>query len=111
MHLPAPDEEMTNGCSLPAVGSLQFQVLHTPGHSPGSVCLHEKREALLFCGDLLFAGSVGRTDFPGCSVNDMMESLGKVVELPPGTACFPGHMGSTTIGHERQHNPFLAPFR
>lgn len=110
LSLPAPDKDLSEGDVLP-VGQLQFQVMHTPGHSPGSVILWEEAEGFVFCGDLLFEGSVGRTDFPGCNVDDMMASLGRIVGLPASTVCFPGHMGQTTVSREREHNPFLASFR
>lgn len=87
---------------FPAFG---FRVLETPGHTPGSVCI--LAGDLLLSGDTLFAGSCGRTDFPGGSMADMRESLAALAQLPPGTKVIPGHGPSTTIGHEVANNPFM----
>lgn len=87
------------------VGSLQVEVLHTPGHTPGSVCLR-CRDAL-FTGDTLFAGSMGRTDFPGGSEEDMMTSLKRLGSLEGDYQVFPGHNEPTTLDRERQGNPYL----
>lgn len=98
-----------------AVGPLRFRVLATPGHSPGGVCyLHEPapdeaRPPVLFSGDTLFRASIGRTDFPGSSWADMEASLRRLAALPPGTVVLSGHGEPTTIGAERELNPFLAP--
>jgi hydroxyacylglutathione hydrolase len=104
-------------------GSLQAQVIHTPGHTPGSICLYmpadipaanagEKQasrgNASLFAGDTLFAGSIGRTDLWGGSFEEIMRSLrGKLLELPDDTVVYPGHGEATQIGKERETNPFL----
>ena len=82
-----------------------FQVLETPGHTPGSVCI--KTGDLLLSGDTLFAGSCGRTDFPGGSMADMRKSLASLAKLPPGTKVIPGHGPSTTIAREVATNPFI----
>lgn len=82
-----------------------FEVLETPGHTPGSVCI--KIGALLLSGDTLFAGSCGRTDFPGGSMADMRKSLAALAKLPAETQVVPGHGPSTTIGYEVAHNPFM----
>ena len=87
---------------FPAFG---FEVLETPGHTPGSVCV--KTGALLLSGDTLFAGSCGRTDFPGGSMADMRRSLASLAKLPPETAVVPGHGPSTTIAREVASNPFI----
>ena len=89
-----------------AIGDIAFRVIQTPGHSPGGVCyLHENH---LFCGDTLFYGSVGRTDFPGCSHEQLISSIAdKLLNLPDETICYPGHGPTTTIGFERTNNPFL----
>ena len=87
------------------LGSLQVEVLHTPGHTPGSVCLR-CRDAL-FTGDTLFAGSMGRVDFAGGSGEDMMASLKRLGELEGDFRVFPGHNGFTTLDRERQRNPYL----
>ena len=87
------------------LGSLQVEVLHTPGHTPGSVCLR-CRDAL-FTGDTLFAGSMGRTDFPGGSEEDIMASLKRLGGLEGDYKVFPGHNVFTTLAWERQNNPYL----
>jgi hydroxyacylglutathione hydrolase len=90
-------------------GSLKASVLHTPGHTEGSVCLYFPAEKKLIAGDTLFAGSIGRTDLPGGSFDKIIDSLqGKVLALPDETVVVPGHGPLTTIGEERESNPFLA---
>ncbi|MBR2188979.1 MAG: MBL fold metallo-hydrolase [Eubacterium sp.] len=85
-----------------------FQVLHTPGHTPGSCCFYFPEEQVLISGDTLFQGSCGRTDFPSSSMSDMMESLRRLAgELPDETAVYPGHNASTTIRDEKRWNPFI----
>ena len=97
-----------------AAGALRFRVLATPGHSPGGVCyLHEPAPGedgppVLFSGDTLFRGSIGRTDFPGSSWSDMAASLLRLAGLPPGTVVLSGHGPPTTVGAERELNPYLA---
>lgn len=84
------------------------QMLHTPGHTKGSCCYYLKDEAVLFSGDTLFYGSVGRTDFPGGSTAEIVRSLHRLVDsLPEETEVFPGHDASTTIGYEKRYNPFV----
>jgi glyoxylase-like metal-dependent hydrolase (beta-lactamase superfamily II) len=84
------------------IGDLVFDVLHTPGHTEGSVCLYEERHALLLAGDVLFAGSYGRTDLPGGSDSDMVASLARLArDLPDDVRVLPGHGPETTIGRER----------
>jgi hydroxyacylglutathione hydrolase len=92
------------------VGKIGLKVLHTPGHSPGGICLYG--DGKVFTGDTLFVGSVGRTDFPGCSWEVMEASIRKKLYTLPGeTAVYPGHnygsSPSSTIQHERRHNPFV----
>jgi hydroxyacylglutathione hydrolase len=90
------------------VGGLEATVMHTPGHTEGSVCLYFPAEQKLIAGDTLFAGSIGRTDLPGGSFEKIMESLhGPVLALPDETLVVPGHGPVTTIGEERETNPFL----
>ena len=90
------------------VGGLEATVLHTPGHTEGSVCLYFPAQQKLIAGDTLFAGSIGRTDLPGGSFEKIMESLhGPVLALPDETLVVPGHGPLTTIGEERETNPFL----
>jgi glyoxylase-like metal-dependent hydrolase (beta-lactamase superfamily II) len=89
-------------------GSLVANVLHTPGHTEGSICLYFPQEKKLIAGDTLFAGSIGRTDLPGGSFDKIMRSLHlKLLELPDETEVVPGHGPITTIGTERETNPFL----
>ena len=89
-------------------GSLQASVLHTPGHTEGSICLYFPLEKKLIAGDTLFAGSIGRTDLPGGSFEKILDSLhGQLLTLPDETVVVPGHGPLTTIGQERESNPFL----
>jgi glyoxylase-like metal-dependent hydrolase (beta-lactamase superfamily II) len=89
-------------------GRLAAQVLHTPGHTEGSICLYFPEERKLIAGDTLFAGSIGRTDLPGGSFEKILRSLHeKVLALPDETVVIPGHGPITSIGEERENNPFL----
>lgn len=83
------------------------EVIETPGHTPGGVCYYFKEDGILLSGDTLFAGSVGRTDFPGGSMTTLVESLKKLKALPDLTKVIPGHGPSTTIGEEKGSNPYL----
>ncbi|MBF0367922.1 MAG: MBL fold metallo-hydrolase [Magnetococcales bacterium] len=88
------------------VAGIRLEVLHTPGHTPGGVCL--AWEAGVAVGDTLFAGSVGRTDLPGGDTDQLLTSIqNRLLTLPDETICYPGHGPATTIGDERAHNPFL----
>ncbi len=87
------------------VGRLNFTVLHTPGHTPGSVCL--RCEDALFSGDTLFAGSCGRTDFSGGSGSEMCRSLRRLAQLPGDLAVYPGHGEATTLEREKRVNPYM----
>ena len=87
------------------LAGLTFEVLHTPGHTPGSVCLRFGED--LFSGDTLFAGSCGRTDFPGSSPADMVRSLSRLSKLEDKLKVYPGHGEATTIGEEKRYNPYL----
>ncbi len=89
------------------IGKLEFQVLFTPGHSPGHVALYCPAESVLFAGDLLFAGSIGRTDLPDSNARDMAASLAHILKLPDETDVRCGHGPPTTIGAERHSNPWL----
>ena len=85
-----------------------IQMIHTPGHTVGSCCYYIEEEGVLFSGDTLFYGSVGRTDFPGGSTAEIVRSLHKLVDsLPEETEVYPGHDASTTIGYEKRYNPFV----
>ena len=86
-----------------------FHVLHTPGHTPGSTCLWIPAENKLVAGDTLFRESIGRTDLPGGDTTAILRSIsGKLLKLPDDTIVIPGHGPTTTIGHERDHNPYLS---
>ena len=91
------------------VGGIPIQLLHTPGHTPGSVTFRSREDDLdaLFTGDLLFAGSIGRTDLPGGDHATMLKSLARTLTLPDETVVLPGHGQQTTIGAERRGNPYL----
>lgn len=84
-----------------------LEILHTPGHTPGSCCFLFTADALLLSGDTLFAGSCGRTDFPGGNAEEMAASLKRLARLPPETRVVPGHGASTTIARETASNPFM----
>ncbi len=95
------DRELRDGEQV-RIGDLVFDVMHTPGHTEGSVCLYEEQRALLLSGDVLFAGSYGRTDLPGGSDEAMVASLARLArDLPDGVRVLPGHGPETTIGRER----------
>jgi glyoxylase-like metal-dependent hydrolase (beta-lactamase superfamily II) len=102
------DHTIAGGERLELAG-FEIDVLFTPGHSPGHVTFSIPAEQAVFSGDVLFEGSVGRTDLPGGDHATLMRSLATLVEaLPEETVVYPGHMGNTTIGRERATNPFLA---
>ena len=104
-RLPAPDQELSHGMRLP-VGNLSFEVRHAPGHSPGSVCFVAPGVAL--GGDVLFAGSIGRTDLPGGDYETLIASIEReLLPLSDDTILYSGHGPETTIGRERRTNPFL----
>ena len=104
----AADHTVAGGERLELAG-MEIDVLFTPGHSPGHVTYSIPAELAVFSGDVLFAGSIGRTDLPGGDTATLMRSLGSLVEaLPDETVVYPGHMANTTIGRERATNPFLA---
>lgn len=103
--LPAPDREFTHGDRV-AVGGLTFEVRHTPGHSPGSVVI--VGQGAVFGGDVLFQGSIGRSDLPGGDSETLMRSIEReLLVLPDSTIVYSGHGPETTIGAERRTNPFL----
>jgi glyoxylase-like metal-dependent hydrolase (beta-lactamase superfamily II) len=102
---PDPDAFLADGDSIDVDG-LKLQVLHTPGHTQGSVCFYAN--GVVFAGDTLFAGSIGRTDLPGGDYDQEMASIvDRLLALPDDTIVLPGHMDQTTIGHERQRNPYV----
>ena len=101
------DETISQGRVL-SIGEISSNVIHTPGHTEGSICLYFPEEKKLIAGDTLFAGSIGRTDLPGGSMEKIMRSLhNQVMALPDETEVVPGHGPLTTIGEERETNPFL----
>jgi hydroxyacylglutathione hydrolase len=105
--VPEKLESLGDGDRIGLAG-LEFEVRHTPGHTPGHCCFYLEREETLFSGDQLFAGSIGRTDFPYGSHQALMTSMAeKVMVLPDVTRVLPGHGPETTIGRERTGNPFL----
>ena len=83
------------------VGELCFTVIHTPGHTPGSICLYEPNEGILFTGDTLYRMGVGRTNFPGANLRELTRSLQRLADLPDSTRVYPGHGRDTTIRNER----------
>jgi len=104
---PPVDEYWTDGQKY-AVGKLEFEVRHCPGHTPGHVVLYEPTERKVFVGDVLFAGSVGRTDLPGGSMEQLLDSIkNKLLTLADDVTVYSGHGPLTTIGEERLTNPFL----
>jgi glyoxylase-like metal-dependent hydrolase (beta-lactamase superfamily II) len=104
-----PDASAEDGLAI-GLATLPAQVLHTPGHTPGSICLLFPDQHLLLAGDTLFAGSIGRTDLPGGDGQRILRSLrDRLLVLPDATRVVPGHGPETTIGEERQSNPFLQP--
>jgi hydroxyacylglutathione hydrolase len=102
-----PDDDLVDGYRVKA-GGIAGQVIHTPGHTQGSSCLYLPGESLLLAGDTLFAGSVGRTDLPGGDMRALLLSIrDRLLALPDETAVIPGHGNVTSIGYERETNPFL----
>lgn len=102
-------QDLNDGDDFKGAG-MEFHTIHTPGHTPGSICLQVSLSdgEVLFTGDHLFKGSVGRTDLPGGSTELLIESMrAKIFPLPDDLRVFPGHGETTTIGHEKQTNPFL----
>ncbi|WP_433972483.1 MBL fold metallo-hydrolase [Tunturiibacter lichenicola] len=103
----APDDTLDDG-KLITITGLTGSILHTPGHTEGSVCLYLPDQTLLLAGDTLFAGSVGRTDLPGGNTNKLLSSIhDRLLTLPDEVTVIPGHGPRTTIGAERDSNPFL----
>lgn len=106
-HAYRADVFVRDGQKLPLAG-FDIEALHTPGHTPGGCCFYIPDEGVVFCGDSLFAGSIGRTDFPGGSASQLVRSVKeKLLALPEETEVYPGHEGVTTVGEEKRFNPFL----
>jgi len=105
LRSPEPDQLLTEG-DIVRLDNLQFRVLHTPGHTPGHISLVCEKHA--FVGDVIFEGSVGRTDLPLASTDQLMESIRrKIYTLPDDTILHPGHGPDTWVGTEKRHNPFV----
>jgi hydroxyacylglutathione hydrolase len=101
------DQLLHDGDTL-SLGADTWRILHTPGHSPGSISLYSEHAGAALVGDALFAGSIGRTDFPGCDFDTLAHSIRtKLYTLPERTAVHPGHGPATTIGREKSGNPFV----
>jgi hydroxyacylglutathione hydrolase len=106
---PPPDVDLSGGQTL-ELGSCRFHVRHAPGHSPGHVILYSEDFGVAFVGDVVFAGSIGRTDLPGGSFQTLMQSIREqILTLPDGTRLLAGHGPETTVERERVSNPFLVP--
>ncbi len=104
---PDPDIELADGQEI-EVGTLRLRVIHTPGHTPGHVTFYEPAAGAAFDGDVLFQYGIGRTDFPGSSYQQLMDSIrNRLFALPNSTVVYPGHGAPTTIEDERWNNPFL----
>ncbi len=102
-----PADRLLDGGDVIRVGDLELKVAHTPGHSPGGISL--LGDGIVFTGDTLFAGSIGRWDFPGASYNLLLASVrNKLLVLDDDTVVYPGHGPATTIGEEKRHNPFFS---
>ena len=102
-----PDKLLADGDKI-KVGNAVLRVLHTPGHTPGCVCFYDEAHGNLFSGDTLFRETIGRTDFPSGSHEELIRHLkAKLLTLPDDTRVYPGHGGSTSIGHEKKFNPFV----
>lgn len=107
---PLPDRYLEEGDEV-KFGKTTLQVIHAPGHSPGSVCFVSREDAFLIGGDVLFEGSIGRFDLPGGNYETLMKSIGnKLMRLPDDMRVYSGHGSMTTIGAERKNNPFLLEY-
>jgi len=105
---PGQPEQWLKNDMLFQFGNSEIKVWNTPGHSPGSVVFYCKEAGFIITGDVLFAGSIGRTDLPGGDFNQLIESIKQIIMvLPRGTVVYPGHGDKTSIGEEMDHNPFL----
>jgi len=101
-------DQVLEGKDTVGIGGLNWQLLHIPGHSPDSLCFHQPEKRIVFGGDVLFLDGVGRTDFPGGSGRLLLSGIeSKLLALPDETRIYPGHGPDTTIGREREENPFL----
>jgi hydroxyacylglutathione hydrolase len=104
---PEPDATLADGQTI-RFGNAIWEVFHTPGHSPGHVCFYDRANGFVIAGDVLFQGSVGRTDLWGGSMDVLVDSIRtRLFTLPDETTVYPGHGPPTTIGEERRTNPFV----
>jgi glyoxylase-like metal-dependent hydrolase (beta-lactamase superfamily II) len=102
-------EEYVNGDRRLEIGSLKFEVLYLPGHTQGHVAFYQKDDGVIFSGDVLFQGSIGRTDLPGGNYEQLISSIQtQLLTLPDSTIVYSGHGEPTTVGEERETNPFLS---
>ncbi len=107
---PAPADFFLEDGDVIEQANIKLDVLHTPGHTQGGICLYSKDEGIVFVDDTLFADSVGRTDIPGGSATQLIKSIKqKLCTLPDETIVYPGHGPQTTIAQEKAHNPFISP--
>ncbi len=108
---PRPDIYLQDGAKL-TLGAITLEILYTPGHTPGGVCLYSKKDGLLFTGDTLFAGSIGRTDLQGGSFDTIIESIkNRILPLDDSVRVLPGHGPDSTVGEERESNAFIVNIR
>jgi len=111
MHIaagPEPTVHLSHGLRL-ILGGYSFEVRHCPGHTPGHVVFYCAIEKVMFCGDVIFWGSIGRTDLPGGNYDTLIHSIySQILTLPNETRLLSGHGGETTVGYERRENPFLS---
>ncbi len=104
---PSPEHFLSDGQHVP-VGHTKLQVIATPGHTPGGICFYSKNDGVLFSGDSLFQGSIGRTDLQGGNYHQLIQSLQeRLMTLPPETIVYPGHGDTTSISFELTYNPYL----
>ena len=105
---PEPTIDLSHGQIL-RLGKAEIEVRHTPGHTRGHVVFYCPGEKVVFCGDLIFQGSIGRTDLPGGDYDSLVDSVRRnILNLPDDTRLLPGHGPATTVGNERHYNPYLA---
>lgn len=108
-ELPAIDQTLAHGAAV-TLGGVDYTIRHVPGHSPGHVLFHVAEAKSAFVGDVVFQGSIGRSDLPGGDFRQLITSIREqVLTLPDDTTLYPGHGPATTVGHERATNPFLVP--
>jgi len=109
MEIPPEPQRFIDDDQIITFGSVRLKILHVPGHSPGSIAFFSEKEGVVFTGDALFAGTIGRTDIPGGDYGTLISSIkDKLLNLPPETVVYPGHGENTTIGEEMKTNPYFA---